>query len=149
MGHIFGAPVAERPVALSPARRWRCKCGSRYGPNFRHSTPRRHGGGVAQGPELNLPPLSLKVSNCQNHHARIEKRCPARDEPSERYSGIAMGCCRFNPAAPTNKINHLAQIFCRNLPRKWPWEAPGKNNAPQQTRVAQVGQYLRLQPATG
>ena len=26
------APVAERPVALPPARRWSCKCGSRYSP---------------------------------------------------------------------------------------------------------------------
>ena len=26
------APVAERPVALPPARRWICKCGSRYSP---------------------------------------------------------------------------------------------------------------------
>ena len=27
---IAQAPVAERPVALPPARRWSCKCGSRY-----------------------------------------------------------------------------------------------------------------------
>jgi hypothetical protein len=29
---IAQAPVAERPVALPPARRWSCKCGSRYSP---------------------------------------------------------------------------------------------------------------------
>jgi hypothetical protein len=29
---IAQAPVAERPIALPPARRWSCKCGSRYSP---------------------------------------------------------------------------------------------------------------------
>src|SRR5947209_20584859 len=29
---ITQAPVAERPVALPPPRRWRCKCGSRSSP---------------------------------------------------------------------------------------------------------------------
>ena len=29
---IAQAPVTERPVALPPARRWSCKCGSRYSP---------------------------------------------------------------------------------------------------------------------
>ena len=29
---IAQAPVAERPVALPPARRWSCNCGARYSP---------------------------------------------------------------------------------------------------------------------